>query len=141
MKILQGTFSGWIRFSLYWVAVHIAVQTHTKTTKIKIKFWNLKLIPIKLCFFCCSWAHFCWKKCHVFFFKIGKIFKIIIRVGTSLYGFSCESLIFWQKRVNRFFALSKERIALFTLFKRATRATRAICSRLLFKKSDSLSFF
>ena len=49
------------------------------------------------------------------------------RVGNSLFGFSCESLVFWQKRANHSFSLFKranhsfgtEWITFFALFRKA----------------------
>ena len=45
-----------------------------------------------------------------------------IKVGNSLFGFSCESLIFWQKERITLLLSLKEWNALFALFKRAIRS-------------------
>ena len=51
------------------------------------------------------------------------------RVGNLLFGFLCESLVFWERKSH--FSLLKEQIALFALFKRATRAIHSLASRSL----------
>ena len=63
-------------------------------------------------------------------------YQVIFQGGNSLLGFSCESLVLWQKRANHSFAIFKrvcsrslrkerqKRFAPIALFKKATRAKK-----------------
>ena len=52
----------------------------------------------------------------------------LYRVGNSLFGFLCQSLIFWQKRANCSFLFLKERLALFSLFVKSDKSESSFCS-------------
>ena len=74
---------------------------------------------INVCLF--PFSSFCW--------KVG---WVTFRIGNSIFGFSCESLIFWEPKSDLLFWKSK---SLFWL-----RATRVSCSHRCFYKSKSLFF-
>ena len=62
------------------------------------------------------------KKEEVFLDDLYKVFCVDSRVGNSLFGFCCESLVFFTKKRANCMLFLKERMGLVAFFKRAIRS-------------------